>query len=373
MDLFSHQLTFDPAVELAGFLAQVPARWVVYLLFDEAGRPFQLLCVKNLRASLANRLCEQPADEKTRGIPYRQVVRKVSWRRVDSQAEADWVYAQAARELFPHAYRKLIDSWSAWYVCVDPEAKFPRYTLTDHPRWELSRTTFGPMPTRAAAERFVETVVDAFDLCRYYHILQQAPHGQACAYKQMHKCPAPCDGSVSVGMYHYLIEESIAAITSPGVADIHEKRMHQAAGGLQFELAGRIKPYVQQLRSLGSGQLEHVRPLADLRFVAVMRGSRAKSWKLMLMTPEEITLTDEFTDIAAMEPTIEQMQLRRQQLRSWSGIDLLTFIARQVMGKSGDCIFTDGSREQIELAMGQLARRKTQVQSEDEGVVQEAS
>ena len=46
------RVSFDPAGDFEGFLKRVPARWVVYLMVDERGRPVQLLCVKNLQASL---------------------------------------------------------------------------------------------------------------------------------------------------------------------------------------------------------------------------------------------------------------------------------------------------------------------------------
>ena len=371
MQGFEGEIAFDAAEDFAAFLTRAPARWTVYLLSDGEGRPFQLLSVKNLRASLANRLCEHPADARTRSIPYREVVRKVSWRRVDSQAEADWVYAQAARELFPAAHGKLIESWSAWYVTVDTEARFPHYVLTDHPQWELSRTTFGPMPTKLVAQKFAETVQDAFDLCRCYHILVQAPLGQACSYKQMGKCLAPCDGSSSMEMYHQQIEHSIAAIGSRQVIESEEKRMRQAASALQFELAGKIKARLQQLRSLGTGRMEHVRPLAQMRFVAVLRGGKARHSKLMLLTSEQVELTGEFTDIEQMVPVLADMQSRCEQLKRWDEMENLTFIARQLMLKSADGIFTTGARAEVEAAMAQLARRKIE-QSPDEGVVQEA-
>ena len=35
----------------------------------------------------------------------------------------------------------------------------------------------GPLPDKDAAGRMIETVIDCFDLCRYHHILVQAPHG----------------------------------------------------------------------------------------------------------------------------------------------------------------------------------------------------
>ncbi len=372
MQWLDNHVSFDPPEDFSEFLGRVPARGAVYLLSDAEDKPFQLLSVKNLRASLSNRLCEHPADEKTRSIPYRQVVRKVSYRRVDSTAEGEWVYAQCAAELFPATYRKMIDSWSAWYVSIDPEAKFPRYLVTDRPAWELSRTTFGPIPTKAAAQKMVATLEDAFDLCRYHHILIQAPHGQACAYKQMHKCPAPCDGSISLGMYHHQIEQSINAIGNAKVIAEHEERMRQAAGALRYEVAGRVKAYVEQLKSLTGGQLEHARSISAMRLVAVLRGSKAKSWKLMLLMPEEIAMTGEWSDVKEVAGTLQEYGGKCDCPRPWEDLDRLAFVARQIMLKSGDCVFVSPTVDAVTAAAASLRRRKAEAASAEEGVVQES-
>src|SRR6185295_16204268 len=60
----------------------------------------------------------------------------------------------------------------------------------------LARGVFiGPIADKDTAGRLIERTIDAFDLCRYHHLLVQAPRATACAYKEMGRCPAPCDGS----------------------------------------------------------------------------------------------------------------------------------------------------------------------------------
>jgi len=90
--IFDHQLDFDPAGDFEEFVRQAPARWVVYLLSDADDRPVQLLCVKNLRNSLKRRLGEgEPDAGLSKRVNYRELVRRVRWRRVDSAFEADWI------------------------------------------------------------------------------------------------------------------------------------------------------------------------------------------------------------------------------------------------------------------------------------------
>src|SRR3954470_24171549 len=206
---FDRAVDFDPAGDFEPFAKTVPARWAVYLLADADNRPVQLLCVKNLRYSLRRRLGPEDVDAgPSRRVDYRGIVRRISWRRVDSAFEADWVYYEAARVLFPKTYQGMGGFRPAWFVHVNPETNFPRYQkLID-----LTRQTglyLGPLEDKHAAARLIELAESAFDLCRYYPVLIEAPNAKPCAYKEMGRCAAPCDGSVS--MEHYRRQVDLSA------------------------------------------------------------------------------------------------------------------------------------------------------------------
>ena len=49
---------------------------------------------------------------------------------MDSAFEADWLYYEAARALFPQTYRGMAGFRPAWFLHVNPDAAFPRYTKT---------------------------------------------------------------------------------------------------------------------------------------------------------------------------------------------------------------------------------------------------
>jgi hypothetical protein len=287
-DFFDHHADFNPTGDFEAFLKLVPAKWVVYLLCDENDQPVQLLCVRNLRASLKRRLGPQEVIAPSRRISYSQLIRHVYWRRVDSEFEADLKYLEAARAIFPHTYQGMVGYRPAWFIHVDPQTNFPRYTKTTR---LLGRQglLFGPLEDKHIAAKLIELVEDCFDLCRYFHILIQAPHGRACAYKEMGKCPAPCDGSISMDQYHRMIEWSAATLADPTrMQEDQTHRMNQAAAELRFEMAGRIKAFVNQLALLGKGPLRHVRRLSEFLFVVFQPGPRAGTAKLFLVTPAEV-------------------------------------------------------------------------------------
>ena len=71
--VFDASAAFDPAEDFEKWLKHIPARWAVYLMRDASDSPVQLLCVKNLRASLKRRLGgdETIDDRHCAGAPTR--------------------------------------------------------------------------------------------------------------------------------------------------------------------------------------------------------------------------------------------------------------------------------------------------------------
>ncbi len=292
--ILPHVVSFDPAADFEAFLKSVPAKHVVYLLADEADRPVQLLCVKNLRYSLKRRLGteafapESPAKPLSKRVNYRELVRRIHWIRVDSTFEADWLYLEAARACFPEVYNKMVGFRPAWFVHVDPDEQFPRYVKTTDLS-ERGGEYLGPLEDKGDAAKLIELLEDAFDLCRYYNILQQAPHGKPCAYKEMGKCPAPCDNTIGLEQYRRMIELSLRTLIDPGdVIREHTRRMQAAAKEMHFEIAGKIKQYIDQLSQIGRGPFRFVRPLRDFAFVSLQQGPKAGSAKVFLITPGRI-------------------------------------------------------------------------------------
>ncbi|HSI36483.1 MAG: hypothetical protein ACAI43_11390 [Phycisphaerae bacterium] len=286
--LFDAAAEFDPAGDLEAFLRAAPAKWVVYLVTDADDQPVQLLCVKNLRASLKRRL-GQDAEQQgpSRRVDYRGLVRRVYWRRVDSAFEADVVYLEAARAVFPQSYRGMLGFEPAWFVHADLEHRYPRLVKTI----DLTRggTLIGPVEDKHVAARLIQLIEDAFDLCRYYNVLTEAPRGRPCAYKEMGKCPAPCDGTISMAQYYELMRWGIETAVAPDqLIEKTQRRMADAAAGLNFEAAGKVKQYLDQLSQFGAGPFKHVRRIEDFRYVTLQPGGRPGTAKVFVVTPGRV-------------------------------------------------------------------------------------
>jgi excinuclease UvrABC nuclease subunit len=385
--IFPHSISFDPAADFEAFLKSVPAKHVVYLLADEADRPVQLLCVKNLRYSLKRRLGteelapESPAKPLSKRVNYRELVRRIHWIRVDSTFEADWLYLEAARACFPDVYSKMLGFRPAWFVHVDPDEQFPRYVKTSDLAEDRGQY-LGPLEDKGDAAKLIELIEDAFDLCRYYSILQQTPRGKPCAYKEMGKCPAPCDNTIGLEQYRRMIELSVRTLIDPGdVIREHTRRMQAAAKELHFEIAGKIKQYVDQLSQIGNGPFRFVKPLRDFAFVALQQGPKPGSAKVFLITPGRIEPVATILNAAEGCGDVVGLILKRAEAAGQGAInkageERIAVVAAHLFspkGKGGSFIPLPEVRTAVLLkgCKDLVKTRAPDVEVEDEGIVKE--
>jgi hypothetical protein len=280
-NLFTHSAPINgaaTALEQRVNWPTVPAKCAVYLLAcgESGDSPLLLATVGNLRAALQRRLADTPAEAHTKRIAYGQVCTRVHWRIAHSPFAANWWYWRAAKSLFPDRYRELLGWHPSWWIAVDRHTPFPKLRRTQ----DLSDPTLdyaGPIRDRTAAGKLIDTLEDLFDLCRYHHILLQTPHGKACAYKEMGKCPAPCDGSVPLSWYEGQMHAAFNFITNEDSSRAtwraaEETRMKTAAATLAFEQASRIKQRLERARLIETDPYTHMTPLHEFTFLALQPG-----------------------------------------------------------------------------------------------------
>lgn len=280
----------SPASPTADPLARaLPGGGGVYLLTDEHDRIIQLSMAADLRRALLNRLRGDPGDGPAsparRRADLGAIVRRIRWRPAHSMFELDFEHQRIARQIMPPRYLKDIALAPCWFVHVDVEAPFPRFVpgkaLRSPPGVDL-----GPMPTQAAATRLVELLEDAFDLCRYYEVLRQAPHGQRCAYFDMGKCPAPCDGTIGMEAYRASISQALtfAAGERSTALDEWHRQMSAAASELAFERAAALKQRIERTAKLSHEDYRHLRPMDAFRYLVVQRGPGTTWTKAFLVS-----------------------------------------------------------------------------------------
>jgi len=270
-------------------LLPLPGCAAVFLLVDEAGTPIQLLTTQQLKRVVISRLSE-PGEQRRGRTDLAEVVRGVRWRQVHSRFEARWWYYRLARVLHEREYRKLVSFGPAWFLHVDWQRPIPEMRVSER-IWCRDGDFIGPWPSQRACQQSLEGLWDLFELCRYPEQVRKAPNGTRCAYADMGRCDAPCDGSVPLETY---IERTRAAWRFAGGA-VDEwiaaatARMKKAAESQQYESAGLIK---QQLEFAGKWKerwLPAVRPAEELNLLLVIPATRRKAWKLFLLRRGELT------------------------------------------------------------------------------------
>ncbi len=296
-DLFDEQMTYPLAAdrsegqgadEVSAKAEDSPDRGFpggggVYLLTDEQDQVILLSSAADMRRALRHRLLEPPAEppegqeaarplRSRRRLKLHEIVRRIRWKRADSLFELNYEYLRIARELIPEDYLENLAFGPAWFVHVVPASAIPRFSVG---KWLADETggDLGPFPTQAAANRFVQVLQDLFDLCRYEHTLEKTPNGQACAYFEMGRCPAPCDGSLPMERYREMVEAawSFAGGRRVEVLNEWQTRMATAAARQAFEEAGRLKQLLQRGRELEHESYRYVRPVRDFNYLVVQR------------------------------------------------------------------------------------------------------
>jgi hypothetical protein len=262
--------------------AKFPAKPGVFSFHDANDQTITIFTTANLRRAIDIRLQPPPGDARvTRSVSYRELTHRIRACTVGSVFEADWAYLQLARKLLPNSYRAMLDRWQAWFIHCDPAAVHPQWMKTAHPNRIPGGVALGPFPDKHAAARYMDLMQDAFDLCRYHHILVQAPHAAACAYKEMGRCPAPCDGTVTLDQYRQQIEDSIAFGSTPIAhwREAIEQRMQIASSALDFENAQRLQRMLNATEPATRAEFAHINRLEHFRFIALAPVERSgKNW-----------------------------------------------------------------------------------------------
>lgn len=271
-----------------------------------SGSTLLLATTASVRDLARRRLAPAPSEHHTSRADLRAICSggRIHAIRVGSSLEADAVYLHQARERLPHLAKIVAERWRSWFVHVDPDAEFPQWTKTnlivglvgkrsasksiggDH----LPAGAFlGPLPDKDAAGRLIESIIDCFDLCRFHNLLVQAPNASPCAYKEMGRCAAPCDGTESMSDYrartrkavafvgHSLLEPTIAAVfrECSTLMESGDERRAVEHGKLATHLATLRKPAFAHVASLNECARLLLLPSATpkrVRFVLAHRG-----------------------------------------------------------------------------------------------------
>lgn len=306
---------------ISEIIDQVPAQRGVITLRDPAGRVVTVVATGHARAYIARKLGAAPGAGvagASRDSGLGAVTASVEFIPAASMLEAELRFLAEAARHAPATYAACIERSAGWFVGADPGAEFPRFSkvstaMLAHAESSADpRGLVGPVRDKHAAGKLIEGLQDVFDLCRYHHILVQAPRAAACVYKELGKCPAPCDGSEAMGSYRERFGEAVGFGVDAGAWLARgEAAMRDAAAGLDFERAAALHGRLAATRELMAGGAR----LAGLRWqdgwVSFSPGLARGEVRIMALGPYPARV---IADVEAAAPEPEAARVVRSAL-----------------------------------------------------------
>ena len=326
----TEQLAFDPADPKAS-LAQLPQASAVFALYGaQAHAEPYIGRTPNLRARLERLL--QPSPQHSRRLQLAGRVRRIAWRLTGSEFESLLVQFQLLEASFGAKALERMHLRHPAFVRFLGGNPYPRVTVTYRPSRSEADWAYGPFPSRAAAERFVDEALKLFLLRRCTFDLAPDPAYPGCVYSEMKMCLAPCFKGCTGERY---AEESAAVqsfLATRGASRLVTLRAQrdQASANLEFESAAALHAQVQRVEAVRALAPELVRPLSQLRAVILqaaaspgevavflyddgrLRGPVSFSTLGMRIQNEQSGSTSLFAHPVAIEPIPEDAGNREQ-------------------------------------------------------------
>jgi excinuclease ABC subunit C len=276
--VFEHRAEFLPESS-DDLLRSIPAAPGVFALrgADPAAEPY-LTRAADLRRRL-RRLLAPPEvlDEHGQPVPSKRLnlrarIHWIEWTRTGSDFESTLLLYRAARAAFgPDEARKRLRLHAPYVLRITMSQPHPRVYSTNRLSKKSLPESFGPFPSRAAAERYCDAVLDLFLLRRCYEDLEPYPEHPGCVYGEMNKCMQPCkEGNPQActpEQYAHEAERALAFFTTRGQSLLDEiaARRDAASESMDFEGAATLHKQWEKVRAAALLADELVRPIDQLR------------------------------------------------------------------------------------------------------------
>jgi excinuclease ABC subunit C len=186
------------------------------------------------------------------------------------------LYAASLRAFGARAQRRLRLRPPA-FLRMSLENPYPRVYATTKVTKAAANALFGPFPSRAAAERYADEMLNLFLLRRCFEELNPDPAFPGCVYSEMKMCLAPCYRGCSDERYQQESADVFAFLSTRGGSMLSklEGERNAASEAMEFEQAAAIHQRMQKVQSVAHLASEAVRPLDQLTGVLVQPSAEA--------------------------------------------------------------------------------------------------
>jgi len=275
---FEHRAEFLPESS-DDLLRSIPAAPGVFALrgADPAAEPY-LTRAADLRRRLRRLLAPPEAlDENGQPVPSKRLnlrarIHWIEWTRTGSDFESTLLLYRAARSAFgPDEARRRLRLHAPYVLRITMSQPHPRVYSTNRLNRKSLRESFGPFPSRAAAERYCDAVLDLFLLRRCYEDLEPYPEHPGCVYGEMNKCMQPCkEGNPQACTPEQYAQEAQRVFDffltrGQSLLDEVAAQRDAASEAMDFEAAAALHKQWEKVRAASLQADELVRPIDQLR------------------------------------------------------------------------------------------------------------
>ena len=245
--MLTRSLDFAPERDAEIFSA-VPAAPAVFLLrSDEAEAEPYVSKTASLRRRLIRLL--GGSGEISRRLNLRGRVRHIEFTLTGSDFESGFLLYQTLRQAFPAKYRERLRLRFAPLVKFNLDNPYPRAYITRRITSLRGKSAYyGPFPSRAAAEKFLNDSLDLFKMRRCDFDLHPDPQFPGCIYSEMKMCLAPCFKGCTDEEYAVEVGRVKSYLDSGGQSLVREisAERERASSDLKFEDAAALHARVEK-------------------------------------------------------------------------------------------------------------------------------
>jgi excinuclease ABC subunit C len=267
----AHSIHFDPA-DPSGSLSGLPEAPAVFALCaaDPAAEPY-LSKTPNLRRRLMRFLRGPQGGATSRRLQLAHLVDQIEYTVTGSEFESSLCLYQASLRAFGQRTQKRLRLRPPAFLRMSVDNAYPRVYATSKISKTAANALFGPFPSRAAAERYADEMLNLFLLRRCSEELNPDPAFPGCVYSEMKMCLAPCFKGCSDERYQQEASEVFAFLATRGGSMISrlEGERNAASEAMEFERAAAIHQRMQKVQGVAHLVSEAVRPLAELSGILV--------------------------------------------------------------------------------------------------------
>jgi len=238
--------------ELKSYLKTLPTCPGVYRMLDAGNNTIYVGKARNLKNRVSSYFSTKGASPKTRAMVTH--ITSIEITVTHTENEALLLENNLIKSLHPKYNILLRDDKSYPYIYCSTDQKYPRLSFHRGAK-RLPGRYFGPYPSTGAVRDTLNQMQKLFQI-RQCEDSFYRNRSRPCLQYQIRRCSAPCVGRIDTEQYGETVRHAIMFLEGRNTQVIDEqiKKMDEAAGKLDYEIAAQYRDQIMHLRKVQEKQ-----------------------------------------------------------------------------------------------------------------------